>query len=772
MHLNSKILKPFILTAIFFTIISPSKAFAQYDLSDKAADRNIVKMQKYLLSKVSADGIVGSTSYRQQKKGALALAAYSLIDSGVSKDNSKVAKILAILKNSKSETAYSSAMKIKLYCLLGKDYYTSMLKEIRWLVDQQKSNGGWSNHSNQSANIVETAHVLEALFQASQIGYPISKNIWNKALEFVDSTDNGESQHGYQPVKQKRRFKGDSCGYFNAAASVCYSRIIAAKMRTGKYDSEILELWKKCKLAFKHIESTERLVNSYSRKIGAINGWIWGDSPTYSCFDMVTQASDFISPMYFNQRRLDSEIRSLIAKKLSKRGSLAGNTEEDRFVATAYGLILQTKTLRPIAFTVIGHEDNSPIRGVMMQNICEYLTRKFGKKCTWRTFNNVASKAGNFTLAPIVIDCVGKRTKVNKNTSAIVKKCINNNVLAVFIPLSDAKQINSKIKKAISNLRVGKFATLSKDAELFNYPIIIKPMLAELAESNDKKVYILNSKVAKQLRTGCTRSTLDSYDLFVNLVASANTKYWSKEKITKKDPNKQPNNPNTPIFKKVKLPEPIASFDIVQISRNKKTCNEFLAALNKSLLQSLTIGLNTKVRSKLGNLSKFSPDTLVWEVVSKKSALLSKPLELKKFLEAGGSAIIECENNGKLIKRIYKKLEKIAGKSAIKYLSVNSDLITGNFLPGVACDIVKLKFNPAQAKRAKSKTGVPLLVAIMIKGRPALFLSPNAITASATGKIKSKRSKVLGYSPESANKLAFNLILFANKDRKKRKNSL
>ena len=759
MHFKMKFSHAAILIATFVLTFGNSNAFAQRGFSDKRIDANIKKMQKYLFSRISATGKVNSNSYRQQGQGAQALVAYSLIKSGISPDNLKVAAIIKRISSKNSTTNYAAAMKIKLFSLLGDSYKTHMSAEVRRLLNNQKQNGGWSNLSNQSANIIDSANVIDALYIAYVAGVKIPVNVWLNALKFVESTDNGKMQFGYQSKNEPKRFKSDTCNYFKAAAGLIYSRVLAVQIR-NRFSKRKIHL-----LEDKYIEILTR--NHIDlQNVNHIAGWVWGDQPKYSYLNMLAQCTEFCDPMRINRVNLDACAVLSVRNDISARGSLPGNIAEDKTIATAYGLILLFKARQPVTFTVLKVKNISPELAVIMQNQCDYLGKKLGKPCTWRSYSLNSSQSYFNQGAILVIPFDG--SGIDKYKIKRVRHCLQYQIPTIILSFKTIQA--SSLNSVIYNLGIGTFNNVSPNSEIMNLPIELKPIKFSRATKDGKFIIFLPQDVTLKYRLGYNKATANVFDLQVNILSKVNLPDWPTWKYTpvkrKMLVSKKTN------YDSAKKSQPIAIFEVIQVTQNSKTSKVLFNQLNKDIMNAVSIGVTYSVKSKIKKIAKVNPNEIIWEVTGiDRAKLLDDPESLKAYLEKGGTAIIEYQGN-KSIANIYKKVEKIAGRKAIKYITADHELLTGKFLPNVACNISKLKFNPAQAKKAKSKNGSPLLIAVMIKGRPALILSPMSITASAAGKTRSRRSKILGYDIQSARKLAYNLLLYANNNLKKKNASM
>ncbi len=140
---------------------------------------------------------------------------------------------------------------------------------------------------------------------------------------------------------------------------------------------------------------------------------------------------------------------------------------------------------------------------------------------------------------------------------------------------------------------------------------------------------------------------------------------------------------------------------------------------------------------------------------------------IRAFVQTGGILLIDSVNgNQSDFDAARANLVKIFGQDAIKPITTDDPLITGNFGPGLGSNLNPLEYNTSALKHLgidKTKPqGPPLLWAVREQGRIVVVLSRLALAGPAGGDISPQNP---GYIPSDARRIVLNVLLYANSGR-------
>lgn len=217
--------------------------------ADEAIKSSIDRAAAYLWSQQQADGSwrgfrVG-TSHAGYPVGPTALAAYALLESGVSPQDARIAKALAWLAKNKTSKTYSIALRCNAYLSAGRrgGPFLDLLARDTQLLWRSTANGSYgyesTGRSPDSQDNSNSQYGLLGVWAGARGGVHVPAEYWRKVSEHWLGSQNDDGGWGYRPTSPSRKQGGTSATMTCAGLAslfVCVDNYRPADLQEGQVD--------------------------------------------------------------------------------------------------------------------------------------------------------------------------------------------------------------------------------------------------------------------------------------------------------------------------------------------------------------------------------------------------------------------------------------------------------------------------------------------------------------------------------------------------------
>jgi hypothetical protein len=305
-------------------------------ISRKGLDQSIVKGLRSLAGKTTRKGELNSRSYRYQDGGAEALVALAALEAGGDPDAPGLKSLLKRLSEQTPARTTTRAFRAMVYARLGETRREALEKDVQWLLQHQRDDGGWGETSDAPANTFDSALAMLALQQADRLGAKTPTSAWDRAKQFLLVAQNSDGGYGYQYVPgNKPRLRGSSNGPATAAAAVMWGVLIDRKQLPANANGKD-HLW----TCFNRTASW--LEQNFNIK--TVPQWHWGDAPEQTYRHLLLLASPSLRTSRPEWSALPGQLASFLMDQQTAEGFWRSQPlAEDDTVATAWAVLTLTR---------------------------------------------------------------------------------------------------------------------------------------------------------------------------------------------------------------------------------------------------------------------------------------------------------------------------------------------------------------------------------------------------------------------------------------------
>ncbi len=710
-------------------IVLATSATPSYAVTDADVGKTIDAMKQWLYSQQNGDGSFKPDPDNGRNLGGYsAIVTLALIVSGESMQHPKIRKALEFLRNVEMEGTYAVALRAHVWSYLPDSYLDMLKKDQKWLVTAYRNHGkglfnytqgDYEKKSTRYDNSVSQYGML-GLWQASKRGITVESGFWK----------------GIQRHFQEVQSEDGGWGYSGTHRSDPYESMTLAGL-TGLLVAQ-QELFRSNQVADKKI----------TEHIG--KGLLWldkrynGGTTWYALYGMerVALAS---GSRYFNKLDWYKTGASKIVR-LAGNGNLGGG-HGGGVVATSFGLMFLSRGRVPVWINkiAVGEQkwNNHPND---LYFLSEFLSNFREGEVNWQVVS-ADSSPDEWLLAPVAWLSSDYQLELTDLQKANLRQFLDRGGMLVCNP--DNK--NPSFKQSVQQLVKEMYPQYPMRTLKANHPLYY--VLHQIKNPGQYKVSGVSNGVRELVLLfeddigfqwqSQRQQKGGAWELGANLFALATDKGVLQNRLIPpfELPKKRVSSGEVTVGRAKYdgnwLPEP-AAWAIMGIALSNSagtsitTSDVDLSSIGTSDLKFIHLAGTAKY--KLNNEERQA----ISDYVTKQNGTL--------FIETVGG-------QGEFAKDIEKQLAGVFKNPAVPLTSADKIISGQGLTGGKDCTRVKWRRRTVQLFKVGNR---PRLAAILLDGRPAVIISREDIS---TGMMGIRHWHLNGYHPESARKLATNMLM-------------
>ncbi len=733
----------------------------------------------WLLARQQDDGSFPSEFRAKHPGGPTSLATLALLESGVAPGHEAVVAAVKYLRDSEAPTVYARALRTLVWAELrtrarraGKvdeQLRRALTADAAWLVRQQQTSGGWGYGPTYpvKGDWTDTSNsqlAMLALHRADLAGVEVPEAVWRRALNFWTRGQNADGGWGYTlPGGAGIRVKGSSYGAMTAAGVASTLMLIGRLSDAEALFDETSPRGVPRELTEPVDDGLAWLAANYS--IRAHPKYDWGAATEWLgvYWFCLARAAGGTGQREIGDHPWRRELaRAILATQQDSgawpvvEGEGDAARRRDDLHRTAFVLLSLARVNRPVLLTRLSLAERWTPPARDAANLARWYSVHAGPTVSWVRAGSDAS-AEDLARAPLAYLPLSGRTAISKDLSGALRKFLLSGGLLFVQAGKDntdlARRLHAYFLELLPELRA---VNLSAD-----HPVYTRPFMLPA----DARAGLL--AVGDALRTAVLIAATDHATRW-NAAAGGDAtafRFGANLAAYAAGPDRLRSPFATSSLRRADPPRPaVAELKVARLVHDGdwRICPRAIPRLSDTLAAALSI----RVKEAKGLDATAEGDVpLVWATGARAGTLSdARKQALKAYLAGGGTLFADSvDGKGRFTEGLAGTLREMFGDGSIRDLPADSPLLTGRFGGGVGSSVTPVETNAALAKLAPDLK-VPPLKVLVLKGRVAAVLSPFSVTCPLAGR---KITELPAYSPDTARRLAANVLLFAA-DRKRR----
>ena len=786
MRVKNLLILVFSLMIVFCAVEARANLFPAKDrYTDKEIEKSIKSAVKYLISKQNKDGSWGAfgdpNGGHYYPTGPTALIAYALMESGMKITDEPVKKALDFLikKASADPMVYSvglrcccldiasrqyraASKKIKRHAdrvkYLKADKYTAQLRQDCGLLIRTAPMGFYSykcdldqpfkHHFDQSNSQYGLLGVWAA---TNNKRYEISSRYWKVVLNHWVKTQCSDGGWSYYDPKKKPAGATNAEEYESKISMTCAGLASLFVCIDKLYTKE----FSKCKGDIPELKALNKGLDWFCKNFKADYGSNKHFRKFYSLYGVERVALASGLKFFGKYDWYKTGASWLLAQQ--KKSGLYGHENNEACVNAAYAVLFLVRGRNPVLINKLKFNSDWNNRPRDVAALAKYVGKKYETTVNFQIVT-LESDPAEWHDAPFLYISGSKDPNF---TDADIKK-LRDYVLQGGVIISSTECHGRKFKKAIREAYKKMFPRYELQKCRRKHPLY--SMFPEKYTKSGKPVFYCMSNFVRpivlhtdedlslhwQMRN--TRGANKRYfDIFSNIMGYCNQ---IARKMKKRGQSSWPDVKDYPTDK---------SIDIVRV-KFAGVCNPEPLAWER---MRLLLAKNEKVKVNYSEIDMKDLASCKAQIalISGTSSVKFKKAQrkaLKKFINAGGTVIIDpVGGNKSFVKSIDKLLKKLY-KTKGKRISYNKKLFK---LKGHEITKKDMRVHIA-GSYSRSRKNPMRLIKVGKDKRPAIYICTIDLTFGLLG---ARSNTVTGLAPEAAYKIARNIVLLTLQQKEKKK---
>ena len=751
---------------------------ADAKFSDEAVEKAIAGAVKYVLSRQYSDGswqpyVAG----HRQETGPTALVVYALLESGMSPQNTNIARALAWLEKHPAETTYSlvcrcSAWLAASWKTKGR-YRGNLRRESKQLVDAAGAAGAYTYPASPGASHKmwdnsNSQFGLLGVWAAKQLDVEVPTTYWQAVMRHWERTQLRGGGWNYGPGSASKAATGTMTAGGVASLFVCFDNLHAEEFlgcgRKMDYKpilrglawfdknfAKTVENWGNVREGYYYMYGVERvgLAAGYKYfgtkdwyKIGAgkLIGWQQADGSWLGVHD---------NPA--NQ-----------LEEAKARPGAEGNlpvSRPHRLSDTCFALLFLIRGRRPVLFNKLEFTGDWNNRPRDLAQLTRWITRTFEKPVNWQIVN-LKVPVRELHDAPILYISGSKAPRFSQQDMDKLRRFVWEGGCLFSVTECDGKEFAKGIRELYAKL-FGDYELVpaGKDHPIYraHFPLAGAPRLSIVSNGVRPLAVHTDMDLSKSWQLRNVMTERFAFQTAANVFMYVTDRGSLRYRGTSPWPE----------------PRAVAPAKRVTLFRLKHSgnCDPEPLALKRFALM-----MRNEARTEVQVLRPASPASLARTPA--KVALMTGTGEfkltdaekqvVKEFVERGGTLVIDAAGGPNFSKgprpgtsRLHgfaasaeQAVEDIFGAGSLRRLSTTSPVLNA---PGVA--VTRARYRRRTQKRLGSPRTASLR-AVLVDGRPGVIYSREDITGGLVGY---QASTVDGYAPRTAFEILRSIVLSVDK---------
>ncbi|MHC4983472.1 MAG: DUF4159 domain-containing protein [Planctomycetota bacterium] len=721
--------------AVNATYAKPSKISRGIEFSDEAVERAVEGAKEYLWSARAGDGIWPAYHKSKYPLGPTALAAYALMESGVSPRDPRMKKVLTILTARDTKETYVLGLRANAYLAAIKqhapEYVEHLRKDVALLVKSAK-NGSYHYVSNgtQQKNYDNSNSQYGLLgvwagAQAQSLGISIgeiSEDYWQKAMRHWSSQQKGDGGCGY---RKDHRSSATMTAAWVASMFVCFDNLYAKEFircAGGGTDQHLQKMQKGLDWLGSHFEGSLRGRWLFYFLYGAERVGLAAGHKYFGDADWYKSGASFL----IRTQRAD------------------GSWFVDRpVVDTAFALLFLIRGRQPVVLNKLQFQGDWNNRPRDCAYLARWMSSEFEKNVSWQIVN-LDVPVEEWHDAPIIYLSASRAPQFSESDLAKLRAFVWQGGTILSVTECDGSGFRDGMRDVYRKL----FPTYKLTAcepehtvyTLRRYKLRGHPKLEMITNGIRPLAIHTDVDLSKNWQLQRLHTNKWAFEIAANAYI-----YITDATFTNRGVRTWPAEPDFAGTKTVKLarlkhdgncdPEPLAYQRLARLmSEETQVVLQVAGPIAISELPASGAQVATMTGTEKFELSAEETKTLM------------------QFVMDGGILVIDAAGGSREFdKSAGRFLRTFAHLGPLSRLPQNSLIYK---LPGHEIEKIRYRFR-TQARMPKGRGN---LQAVMVFGRPGVIYSREDITAAL---VNYPAYTCDGYHPETAYKLMRNIILYA-----------
>ena len=662
---------------------------------------------------------------------------------------------LRALAKEDPQTTYVRAMRVMVYARLDPAQYAPALqKDVTVLSNLQMPNGGWGYGPDHPTTKLRqdwtdssnTQMAVLALADAAEAGATVKGELWTRARDFWDKSQNSDGGWGYEPPgKNIIRLRGTSHGSMTTAGLACYAAI-GSQLAAGSADPKAFS-------SAPVLRGLDWLGKNFA--IANMPGWAWSKTEEWVYFYhwKLARAATAWGLRTCGTHDWYAEMAEfLLARQRGDGGwaepALHASAEaKSDVVRTCFALLALLRGGGGVALNRLsgaGLDQDHPLDAA---HFAAWMSAGQGQPIAWQSVTATDSP-GVLAEAPVLYIPAAAQT----DFASLPAGALGEYVLHGGTVLVSADAASAAKAQAFFTTLLGKYemtaAPLDDAHPLWSlhYKVQDKPAgVIAIGDSARVRVLIVGGLAGAWHRNAQVKSR-GLFELAGNLVH-----YSAARPLPGRLAGRKPPPP--------KRPAPAKGVVIARVKHagGWSACPLALGRLSDVLADALSFGV---LEAPPVDLAQDVPDnvSVLWMTGSGDPGLTAdKIARLKKFLQRGGTMFVDSAVGAKPFADAMDAALKSAFADAYRELPPAHPLLTGSLGGGAGCDIREVSYSP-EAERLLGRTKALKLHGVEMEGRAAVIFSKIGVTCGLDGV---PIYGAVSLARDDARRLAANVVLYA-----------
>lgn len=394
-------------TVLILAVLTSPLAHAQADLSGTEVKAAIDGGVNFLVSKQRVDG--SWPGHPGQPGGLTSLCTLALLNAGKSPSSPEVAKALTYLRKIEPKATYAVAMQTMVFAAAEPERDRLLIRRnANWLVAAQSRSGiqagGWGYGSRGvRVDNSNSQFAMLALHEAERVGVEIEPEIWQRCLNYWQSTQHPDGSWGYVPQDDEQPTGSMTCA---GAASLI---IASGKIDAGSSRVEGGRIL--CCGTVGDDDHLARALDWLGKKFRPDRNPGRPEFLLYYLYG-VERVGRLSSRRYLGKHDWYREGASQLLRMRNRLGGYwrgSGIIESNPLVATSFAVLFLSKGLRPTVFSKakytaedIGARDWDP-HPEGLKRMTRRLEKRWKRDLTWQTIDVRSASVNQLLQTPILM---------------------------------------------------------------------------------------------------------------------------------------------------------------------------------------------------------------------------------------------------------------------------------------------------------------------------------------------------------------------------------
>jgi len=750
-------------------VVSAAGAARAAGSTDEQVDTAIRRGLAYLYRHVKADVPPAPQFDGQHPGGAEALLLYTALCAGEDPSLPALAVLKARLEAADPQTVYARALRALAYSRLpGGPDRDRAVEDVRWLVQQMQSNGGWGygpDHptTRTRRDWTDTSNsqlATLALCQADPAGQATTAGHWKRVNAYWLLAQNSDGGWGYAaPPIRGVRLRADSYGTMTAGAvAACLHTLDAlARDEEAPLPSRRRAPNAPTRQQLEPLDKALRWLDK-NYAVDSIPRWGYGINEHWLQLYLynLARAANAAGLARLGGNDWREQMTAFLLAQQQADGSWVGPVgPDDAPIRTCFAILALREARRTVLIQKLALDGPFSLDCRDAANATRWLETQLRRPLAWQSVDPADPAA--IGGAGIVYLCGTGELRLPAPLGAKLVEHVKSGGVVLVQAFAGDRQFAASAGKAFADLlHAAPPVLLPKE-----HPVLTAPHRVDGAEiaaitvKGRQVVFVATSDLSGRWhQQRADERNVWAFEALANLAAYAEAgRALAAGPTTKKAPPPPP----PPPAHRVRMVRQI-SVARVRHGDGWDACPRAMDRLSDVLARAVSMGVWQERETDLSSPVPAGVP-LLWLTGTTRVQLSElQKRNLRDYVRRGGTVFLDPTAGGdEWFVSARKTLEETFGAKSVAPVPPAHPLVTGAFGGGAGADLTTVRYRPAAAKRV-GQSKAPVLWGVVIDGRLAVILSPYGVTAPLAGTAPADAPCL---ETDDARRLVANVTLYA-----------